>query len=42
VDLGEDPDRHALLGGRERGALSGEAGSDHKYVVGRHSFSQVS
>ena len=29
VDLRDDPDAHAGLGGGERGALAGEAGSDH-------------
>ena len=33
VDLGDDPDRDALLGGGEGGALAGEAGSDHEDVV---------
>ena len=33
VDLGDDPDRDALLGGGERRPLPGEAGSDHQYVV---------
>ena len=36
VDLGDDPDRDALLGGGERGALAGEPRSDHQYVVSRH------
>ena len=30
------PDGRALLGGCERGALAGEAGSDDEYVVLRH------
>ena len=29
VDLGDDPDRDALLGRRQRGPLAGEPGSDH-------------
>ena len=33
VDLGDDPDRDALLGGGQRRALAGEPGSDHQYVV---------
>ena len=36
VDLGDDPDRDALLGGGEGGALAGEPGADHEYVVARH------
>ena len=35
VDLGDDPDRDALLGRRERGPLAGEPRSDHEYVVPR-------
>jgi hypothetical protein len=33
VDLRHDPDRRASLGRRERGALSGQAGTDYQYVV---------
>ena len=36
VDLADDPDRDALLRSGKRGALSGEAGSDHQDVVVRH------
>ena len=35
--LRDDPDRHALLGRRQRRALPGEAGADHQYVVLGHS-----
>src|SRR5204863_8406732 len=42
VNLRQDPDRDALLGGRKRGALPGQAGTDHKDVMEGHSFSQVS
>ena len=33
VDLADDPDRDPGLGRGERGALAGEAGADHEYVV---------
>src|SRR5690349_11742635 len=36
VDLADDPDRDALLRGGECGALAGEAGADHQYVMGWH------
>jgi hypothetical protein len=36
VDLAEDADRHALLGGGEGGALAGEAGADDQDVVCGH------
>ena len=36
MDLADDPDRHALLGGGEGGALAGEAGADYEYVMGGH------
>ena len=36
VDLRDDPDRHAGLGSRERGALPGQPCSYDKYVVTRH------
>jgi hypothetical protein len=29
VDLADDPDRHAFLGGGEGGALACETGADH-------------
>ena len=36
MDLADDPDRDAVLGGGEGRALSGEAGSDDQDVVGGH------
>ena len=36
VDLADDPDRDALLGGGEGRPLPGEPGSDHQYVVSGH------
>ena len=36
MDLADDSDRNALLGGCEGRALSGESGSDHQYVMFRH------
>jgi hypothetical protein len=36
VDLADDPDRNALLGGGQRRALPREARSDYEYVVLRH------
>ena len=36
VDLADDPDRYAFLGGREGGALAGEAGADYENVMSRH------
>ena len=36
VDLAEDPDRYALLGGGEGGALAGEAGADYEHVMRGH------
>ncbi len=36
MDLAEDPDRDALLGGRQGGALPGQAGTDYEHVVGGH------
>src|ERR1700761_9235558 len=36
VDLGDDPDRNALLCGGEGGPLAGEPGPYDKYVVGWH------
>ena len=41
VDLADDPDRHAFLGGGEGGPLSGEAGADHEYVMGGHAIHSV-
>ena len=34
--LRDDPDRDALLGRGQGGALAGESRSDHQYVVLRH------
>ncbi len=36
MDLGDDPDVGAPLGGGEGGALAGEAGADYEYVVVGH------
>ena len=36
VDLADDPDRYAFLGGGEGGALAGEAGTDYENVMGWH------
>ena len=36
MDLADDPDRYAFLGGGEGGALAGEAGADYENVMGRH------
>ena len=36
VDLADDPDRDALLGGRQGGPLSGQAGTDYENVMGWH------
>ena len=36
MDLADDPDRYAFLGGGEGGALSGEAGADYENVMSRH------
>jgi hypothetical protein len=40
VDLGQDPHRHALLGGGKRCALPRESGSYDEYVVLRQSAGQ--
>jgi hypothetical protein len=36
VDLRDDPDADAGLGGGESRALAGEAGADHEDVMARH------
>src|SRR6185436_1200116 len=36
MDLGDNPDRRALLSCRESGALAGEASPNDQYVVLRH------
>jgi hypothetical protein len=33
VDLADDPDRYAFLGGGQCGPLSGEAGTDYENVM---------
>src|SRR5215203_2840126 len=36
VNLADDSDRHAFLGGGEGGPLAGEPGPDYEYVMGWH------